>query len=141
LETQRILKVRRTPHDNRKTDPSNPNDPGVNISSTSTSDGELAEEVLELANGCLCCSIKDIGIASIEKLMEKKGAFDYILLETTGLADPAPVAALFWQNEEYVAGDLSSQIALDGVICVVDAVFGLEVCIFSILGYMTLTLS
>ena len=82
--------------------------------------------MLELANGCLCCSVKDIGIASIEKLMEKKGAFDYILLETTGLADPAPVAALFWQNEEYVTG-LGSQIALDGIVCLVDGVFGLEV--------------
>jgi G3E family GTPase len=98
----------------------------VNLSSTSTGDGELAEEVLELANGCLCCSIKDVGIASIEKLMEKKGAFDYILLETTGLADPAPVATLFWQNEEYVTG-LGNQIALDGIICLIDAVFGLEV--------------
>ncbi|PVF93116.1 cobW-domain-containing protein [Serendipita vermifera] len=97
----------------------------VNLSSTSNDEGELAEEVLELANGCLCCSIKDLGIASIEKLMEKKGAFDYILLETTGLADPAPVAALFWQNEEYVTG-LGNQIALDGVICLIDAVFGLE---------------
>jgi G3E family GTPase len=116
-----------------ETDPLNVIDPAVNISSTSISDGELAQEVLELANGCLCCSIKDSGIASIEKLMEKKGSFDYILLETTGLADPAPVAALFWQNEEYVAADLSSQIALDGVICIVDSVFGLEVCIFRIL--------
>lgn len=92
---------------------------------------------MELANGCLCCSIKDTGIAAIEKLMEKKGAFDYILLETTGLADPAPVAELFWQNEEYVVG-VASQITLDGVICVIDAVFGLHVCLlifFLILTY------
>jgi G3E family GTPase len=41
-----------------------------------------------LANGCLCCSIKDAGVAAIEKLMQRKGAFDHILLETTGLADP-----------------------------------------------------
>lgn len=58
--------------------------------------------------------------------MEKKGAFDYILLETTGLADPAPIAELFWQNEEYGSG-LGSQIALDGIVCLLDAVFGLEV--------------
>jgi G3E family GTPase len=50
--------------------------------------GSTSEEFLELANGCLCCSIKDSGVAAIEKLMERKGAFDYILLETTGLADP-----------------------------------------------------
>ena len=49
---------------------------------------QQSEEILELANGCLCCSIKDTGIAAIEKLMKRKGAFDHILLETTGLADP-----------------------------------------------------
>ena len=99
---------------------------GVNVSSTDGPEGELADEVLELANGCLCCSIKDRGVASIEKLMEKKGAFDHILLETTGLADPAPIVELFWRNEEYVAG-LANQISLDGVICIVDAVYGLSV--------------
>ena len=52
-----------------------------------------SEEFLELANGCLCCSIKDSGIAAIEKLMEKKGAFDHIILETTGLADPGGLGA------------------------------------------------
>ena len=49
---------------------------------------QQSEEFLELANGCLCCSIKDSGVAAIENLMKRKGAFDYILLETTGLADP-----------------------------------------------------
>src|SRR5215510_6495240 len=59
------------------------------INVTSTNDpGSASEEFLELANGCLCCSIKDSGVAAIEKLMQRKGAFDYILLETTGLADP-----------------------------------------------------
>ena len=82
--------------------------------------------MLELANGCLCCSIKDRGVAAIEKLMERKGAFDHILLETTGLADPAPIVELFWRNEEYVAG-LANQITLDAVICVVDAFYGLSV--------------
>uniref|UniRef100_A0A2K6UEV7 CobW C-terminal domain-containing protein n=1 Tax=Saimiri boliviensis boliviensis TaxID=39432 RepID=A0A2K6UEV7_SAIBB len=50
--------------------------------------GELYEEWLELRNGCLCCSVKDNGLKAIENLMQKKGKFDYILLETTGLADP-----------------------------------------------------
>ncbi|KAG2009962.1 hypothetical protein CC2G_012828 [Coprinopsis cinerea AmutBmut pab1-1] len=59
----------------------------------------------------------------MEKLMEKKGAFDHILLETTGLADPGPIASMFWHNEEYATG-LGRDITLDGVICVVDAVFG-----------------
>lgn len=59
----------------------------INVSSPDAPTA-LSEEVLELANGCLCCSIKDSGVAAIEKLMRRKGAFDHILLETTGLADP-----------------------------------------------------
>ncbi|KAH8114604.1 CobW domain-containing protein, partial [Phellopilus nigrolimitatus] len=95
----------------------------INVSSQGGTPGELSEEFLELANGCLCCSIKDTGLAAIEKLMEKKGAFDYILLETTGLADPGPIASMFWHNEEFAQG-LGSDIYLDGVVSVVDAVFG-----------------
>ena len=60
----------------------------INVSSADDPAAEQTEEFLELANGCLCCSIKDTGVAAIERLMLKKGAFDYILLETTGLADP-----------------------------------------------------
>uniref|UniRef100_A0AAQ6AM42 CobW C-terminal domain-containing protein n=1 Tax=Amphiprion ocellaris TaxID=80972 RepID=A0AAQ6AM42_AMPOC len=71
--------------------------------------GELYEEWLELRNGCLCCSVKDNGLKAIENLMEKKGKFDYILLETTGLADPGAVASMFWVDAE-----LGSDIYLDG---------------------------
>ncbi|TFY78102.1 hypothetical protein EWM64_g5911 [Hericium alpestre] len=60
----------------------------IQVASADDPVAESSEEFLELANGCLCCSIKDSGVAAIEKLMERKGAFDYILLETTGLADP-----------------------------------------------------
>jgi hypothetical protein len=60
----------------------------INVASASDPLAESSEEFLELSNGCLCCSIKDSGVAAIEKLMQRKGAFDYILLETTGLADP-----------------------------------------------------
>ncbi|KAL5015984.1 hypothetical protein ScPMuIL_005573 [Solemya velum] len=78
--------------------------------------GELFEEWLELRNGCLCCSVKDSGVKAIENLMTKKGKFDYILLETTGLADPGPVASIFWLDEE-----LCSDIYLDGIITMVDS--------------------
>lgn len=94
----------------------------INVSSVDDPT-QTSEEILELANGCLCCSIKDSGVAAIEKLMQRKGAFDYILLETTGLADPGPIASLFWQNEEFSAG-LGQYIHLDGVVCMVDSVFG-----------------
>ena len=60
----------------------------INVAGPDDPNVEGSEEVLELANGCLCCSIKDTGVAAIEKLMKRKGAFDHILLETTGLADP-----------------------------------------------------
>ncbi|TFY64179.1 hypothetical protein EVG20_g6032 [Dentipellis fragilis] len=95
----------------------------INISSAEDPTAASSEEFLELANGCLCCSIKDSGVAAIEKLMQRKGAFDYILLETTGLADPGPIASIFWQNEEFAKGS-GKDIVLDGVLCVVDAVFG-----------------
>ncbi|GAB1600489.1 COBW domain-containing protein 1-like [Argonauta hians] len=78
--------------------------------------GELFEEWLELRNGCLCCSVKDSGVKAIENLMLKKGKFDYILLETTGLADPGPIASMFWLDEE-----LCSDIFLDGIVTMVDA--------------------
>ncbi|KAJ7335516.1 hypothetical protein JRQ81_013457 [Phrynocephalus forsythii] len=84
-------------------------------------DGELYEEWLELRNGCLCCSVKDNGLKAIENLMQKKGKFDYILLETTGLADPGAVASMFWVDAE-----LGSDIYLDGIVSVVDAKYGLQ---------------
>uniref|UniRef100_A0A5F9CP60 CobW C-terminal domain-containing protein n=1 Tax=Oryctolagus cuniculus TaxID=9986 RepID=A0A5F9CP60_RABIT len=83
--------------------------------------GELYEEWLELGNGCLCCSVKDNGIRAIENLMQRKGKFDYILLETTGLADPGAVASMFWVDAE-----LGSDIYLDGIITVVDSKYGFK---------------
>ncbi|KAK9328687.1 CobW/HypB/UreG, nucleotide-binding domain-containing protein [Lipomyces starkeyi] len=86
--------------------------------SLTVSDGKKHyTEWLELGNGCLCCSVKDNGVAALESLMERKGKFDYILLETTGLADPGPIAQMFWLDTA-----LASSIYLDGIITVVDAV-------------------
>ncbi|KAJ5052065.1 uncharacterized protein L3040_001825 [Drepanopeziza brunnea f. sp. 'multigermtubi'] len=78
--------------------------------------GEKVEEWLEVGNGCICCSVRDSGVAAIESLMEKKGLFDYILLETTGLADPGNLAPLFWVDE-----GLGSTIYLDGIVTLIDA--------------------
>ena len=52
---------------------------------------------------------RDAGVTAIESLMKRKGKFDYILLETTGLADPGPIASMFWLDE-----GLGSEIMLDG---------------------------
>ncbi|GES86886.1 COBW domain-containing protein 1-like isoform X1 [Rhizophagus clarus] len=89
---------------------------GIEKSLSISQDGDLFEEWLELKNGCLCCSVKDNGVKAIENLMQKKGKFDYILLETTGLADPGPIASMFWLDD-----DLGGDIYLDGIITLVDA--------------------
>jgi G3E family GTPase len=60
--------------------------------------------------------VKDIGVAAIENLMEQSGLFDYILLETTGLADPGNIAPMFWLDD-----GLGSSIFLDGIVTLVDA--------------------
>lgn len=53
--------------------------------------------------------------------MQRRGKFDYILLETTGLADPGPIATLFWLDKE-----LGADVYLDGIITVIDAKYGLQ---------------
>ena len=73
--------------------------------------------ITELANGCVCCEVRDELARGIERLMELKGAFDYVLVETTGMADPGPVAEQFWLDAE-----LESPLKLDGIVAVVDAV-------------------
>ncbi|OQO05527.1 hypothetical protein B0A48_09297 [Cryoendolithus antarcticus] len=79
-------------------------------------DSATVSEWLNLANGCICCSVKDTGVAALESLMERRGAFDYILLETTGLADPGNIAPIFWLDDA-----LGSSIYLDGIVTMVDA--------------------
>ncbi|GAB1318934.1 hypothetical protein MFIFM68171_09144 [Madurella fahalii] len=88
----------------------------IEKSLTINKDGESVEEWMEVGNGCICCSVKDTGVAAIESLMEKKGKFDYILLETTGLADPGNLAPMFWMDD-----GLGSTIYLDGIVTLVDA--------------------
>jgi G3E family GTPase len=88
----------------------------IEKSLTVSKDGQSVEEWLELANGCLCCTVKDSGVEAIEKLMERRGNFDYVLLETTGLADPGNIAPLFWLDDS-----IGSSIYLDGVVTLVDA--------------------
>jgi len=83
-------------------------------------DGDLVvgtdEEVYELNNGCVCCKVRGDLVRVISNLVRRPGGFDGILIETTGLADPAPVAQTFQFD------DLLRQHArLDSVICVADA--------------------
>jgi G3E family GTPase len=78
--------------------------------------GKAEKEWLELPNGCLCCTVKDDLVASIESLMQRKDRFDYILIETTGMADPGKVASIFWLDDE-----LDADLYLDAVVTVVDS--------------------
>jgi G3E family GTPase len=86
------------------------------ISIQEEEEAPLVEEWLELNNGCLCCSVRDLGLNAIIQLMEKKGRFDQIVLETTGLADPSPIIQAFWNEPA-----LNLDVALDAVVAVVDA--------------------
>ncbi len=74
------------------------------------------EEVFEMNNGCICCTVRGDLIRIINGLMKRKGKFDAILVETTGLADPAPVAQTFFADEE-----VKKRCGLDAVVTVVDA--------------------
>ncbi|MDD3447332.1 MAG: GTP-binding protein [Zavarzinia sp.] len=77
---------------------------------------ETDEEVFEMNNGCICCTVRGDLIRILSGLMRRKGKFDAILIETTGLADPAPVAQTFFVDE-----DVQAKAKLDAVVTVVDA--------------------
>lgn len=84
---------------------------------------EAYQEWLDLGNGCLCCSLKNIGVKAIEDMiMRSPGKIDYILLETSGIADPAPIAKMFWQDE-----GLNSNVYIDGVVTVLDSQYILKI--------------
>lgn len=73
------------------------------------------DEIMELSNGCICCSINDSFVNAVSKVLEKRDTFDYLIVETTGLADPVPVL------NSLVASDVAEDIRVDGVLTVVDA--------------------
>jgi G3E family GTPase len=74
------------------------------------------EEIFEMNNGCICCTVRGDLIRILEGLMRRKGKFDAIIVETTGLADPAPVAQTFFVDE-----NVGRKTRLDAVVTVADA--------------------
>ncbi|MEM9508702.1 MAG: GTP-binding protein [Cyanobacteria bacterium P01_E01_bin.35] len=74
------------------------------------------EEIFEMNNGCICCTVRGDLIRIISNLMKRRHQFDHLVIETTGLADPAPVIQTFFVDE-----DMKDKIALDAVVTVVDA--------------------
>lgn len=74
------------------------------------------EEIFEMSNGCICCTVRGDLIRVLGNLMKRRDKFDYVLVETTGLADPGPVAQTFFMDEE-----IQSEYKLDGIVTLVDA--------------------
>ncbi|MGB6935605.1 MAG: GTP-binding protein [Xanthobacteraceae bacterium] len=74
------------------------------------------EEVFEMNNGCICCTVRGDLVRILDGLMRRKGKFDAIIVETTGLADPAPVAQTFFIDE-----NVGKKTRLDAVVTVADA--------------------
>jgi G3E family GTPase len=74
------------------------------------------EEIYEMNNGCVCCTVRGDLIRVLQGLMKRKGRFDAIIVETTGLADPAPVAQTFFMDDE-----VRAKTRLDAVVALVDA--------------------
>jgi len=76
----------------------------------------VEEEVFEMNNGCICCTVRGDLVRILDGLMRRKGKFDAIIVETTGLADPAPVAQTFFIDE-----NVGRKTRLDAVVTVADA--------------------
>ena len=74
------------------------------------------EEIFEMNNGCICCTVRGDLIRILGQLAERKDKFDRVILETTGMADPGPVAQTFFVDQ-----NVSEQYELDGIITLVDA--------------------
>lgn len=77
------------------------------------------EEIFQMTNGCICCvvDVRTDLVRILQKLLERPERFDHILVETSGLADPTPVAATFFMDNE-----VAKQVTLDGIVTLVDAV-------------------
>ena len=76
---------------------------------------EADEEIFEMNNGCICCTVRGDLIRIIGNLMKHRDRFDHLVIETTGLADPAPVIQTFFVDE-----DLRDELRLDAVVTLVD---------------------
>jgi len=74
------------------------------------------DDIVELSNGCICCTVRGDLVKSLKKLYKKIAKFDAVIIETTGLADPAPVAQTFFVDEE-----ISQTYKLDGIVTFIDS--------------------
>ncbi len=74
------------------------------------------EEIFEMNNGCICCTVRGDLIRILGNLMKRRDRFDYVIIETTGMADPGPVAQTFFMDDE-----IKNALYLDGIVTLVDA--------------------
>jgi G3E family GTPase len=74
------------------------------------------EEIFETSNGCICCTVRGDLIRVLGQLLKRRERFDHILIETTGMADPGPVAQTFFLDD-----DLKDQFVVDAIVTLVDA--------------------
>ena len=74
------------------------------------------EEIFEMNNGCICCTVRGDLIRILGNLMKRRDKFDHIMIETTGMADPGPVAQTFFMDD-----GLREALRLDGVVTLVDS--------------------
>ena len=74
------------------------------------------EEIFETSNGCICCTVRGDLIRVLGQLLKRRERFDYVLIETTGMADPGPVAQTFFLDD-----DLREQFVVDAIVTLVDA--------------------
>jgi G3E family GTPase len=85
------------------------------IDDDGTSGRPSLQDLIELPNGCVCCTVKDSLVETLENLITKRADLDYILIEASGMADPGPIASVFWLDDA-----LESRLRLDGIVTLVD---------------------
>ncbi len=99
------------------------------IARDGTNDANLTD-LIELPNGCICCTVKDSLVETLELLLKKKQAreLDYIIIECSGMANPGPIASIFWLDEDGNTGaqnnlteEGSNRLRLDGIVACVDS--------------------
>mmetsp|Transcript_27420 Transcript_27420/g.76633 ORF Transcript_27420/g.76633 Transcript_27420/m.76633 type:complete len:351 (+) Transcript_27420:92-1144(+) len=89
---------------------------GIEEAMVMGSDGSEDREWIDLPNGCVCCSVRDDFVMTVENLLKRRNDLDQVIIETTGVADPGPVASVFWLDDE-----LESNVYLDAIITLADA--------------------
>mmetsp|Transcript_904 Transcript_904/g.1369 ORF Transcript_904/g.1369 Transcript_904/m.1369 type:complete len:419 (-) Transcript_904:140-1396(-) len=90
---------------------------GLSVESMIASDGNQSlTDLIELPNGCVCCTVKDDLVTTLESLLKKRQDLDHILIESSGMANPGPIASIFWLDDA-----LESRLRLDGIVTLVDA--------------------